>query len=524
MGEIEVPANRYWGAQTQRSFQNFEIGSERMPRPLIRAIGLVKQSAAEVNAALGGIAPELAKTIEAAAQEVIDGAGSGSPIHRALRRSIRVNRNAKHWALPYAPTVAGTPVAAAGTVTWATDPTGTGVTTVTVVGEQSSVSFTSSDTVTTVAAAMVLVINAKAHLPVTATSVAGVMTLTAKILGTSQGDGTTGVIRYRSEIDSGNGTTVADSGAALGLGTGTAGVEGSTTEAAQLATALTAIDAARYYYMGFSIWDTTGITNAVTHLTTKADPIPGLRSVGTIGFTGTLAAGQSLATAQNFERLQMVWQPNAEADVAELVGNMIGVRQKHEEVDTATNFDGFRRAGEWLVPAAFDQSDWPDLTDQNDAINDGMTPIASDQRGSYIVMTITTRSKDAAGAVDDFRAAETHRVSVADEYTDTVILRHALNFSNKKLRGDKLLPDGKVNTNQRLFPNVVTPFTYKPFVKKILTEFFDAAKIQEVAASKDGLRSVRDPQNGGRLEIGHDLTVIDLLHQITFRIAETSTG
>ena len=44
LGPIEVPAERYWGAQTQRSMQNFRIGVERMPRPLIHALGLVKQA------------------------------------------------------------------------------------------------------------------------------------------------------------------------------------------------------------------------------------------------------------------------------------------------------------------------------------------------------------------------------------------------------------------------------------------------------------------------------------------------
>ena len=73
MGELKVPANRYWGAQTQRSLQNFKIGSERMPRPLIRSLGLVKQSAAEVNARLGGIPEDIGKAIEAAADEVIRG-------------------------------------------------------------------------------------------------------------------------------------------------------------------------------------------------------------------------------------------------------------------------------------------------------------------------------------------------------------------------------------------------------------------------------------------------------------------
>ncbi len=51
-GPIEVPADRYWGAQTQRSIENFRIGTERMPQPLIRALGLIKRVAA--RAALGG--------------------------------------------------------------------------------------------------------------------------------------------------------------------------------------------------------------------------------------------------------------------------------------------------------------------------------------------------------------------------------------------------------------------------------------------------------------------------------------
>lgn len=73
MGELSVPADRYWGAQTQRSLQNFEIGHERLPRPLIRAMGLVKQSAAEVNASLGNIPEDVSRAIRTAAQEVIDG-------------------------------------------------------------------------------------------------------------------------------------------------------------------------------------------------------------------------------------------------------------------------------------------------------------------------------------------------------------------------------------------------------------------------------------------------------------------
>jgi fumarate hydratase class II len=73
MGEMPVAADRYWGAQTQRSLQNFEIGELRFPRPLIRAFGLLKRAAAEVNRDLGLLPAEKAAWIAAAAQEVADG-------------------------------------------------------------------------------------------------------------------------------------------------------------------------------------------------------------------------------------------------------------------------------------------------------------------------------------------------------------------------------------------------------------------------------------------------------------------
>ena len=72
-GPIEVDASRYWGAQSQRSLGNFKIGWEKQPLPVIRALGIVKRAAAETNAALGRLDPEIARTIVAAANEVIEG-------------------------------------------------------------------------------------------------------------------------------------------------------------------------------------------------------------------------------------------------------------------------------------------------------------------------------------------------------------------------------------------------------------------------------------------------------------------
>ena len=74
MGALQVPADRYWGAQTQRSLQNFKIGHHRMPRPMIKALGLVKWSAAKANQGLGTLSQEKMQLIQQAADEVIKGA------------------------------------------------------------------------------------------------------------------------------------------------------------------------------------------------------------------------------------------------------------------------------------------------------------------------------------------------------------------------------------------------------------------------------------------------------------------
>jgi fumarate hydratase, class II len=72
-GAIEVPAGRYWGAQTQRSLANFRIGGERMPEAFIRAFGIQKKAAALANMALGRLDPKSGRVVVAAADEVIDG-------------------------------------------------------------------------------------------------------------------------------------------------------------------------------------------------------------------------------------------------------------------------------------------------------------------------------------------------------------------------------------------------------------------------------------------------------------------
>jgi fumarate hydratase class II len=105
MGAVEVPAERYWGAQTQRSLENFRIGGERMPAPLLRALALEKKAAALANMAQGALDATLGAAIVAAADEVIAGkldsefplvvwqTGSGTQTHMNMNEVLANRAN-----------------------------------------------------------------------------------------------------------------------------------------------------------------------------------------------------------------------------------------------------------------------------------------------------------------------------------------------------------------------------------------------------------------------------------------------
>ncbi|MGQ0527112.1 MAG: lyase family protein, partial [Alphaproteobacteria bacterium] len=76
-GEIAVQSDKYWGAQTQRSLQNFDIGEEKMPAPLVRAFGIQKKAAALTNMEMGLLDKKPGDAIVKAAEEVIDGTLAG---------------------------------------------------------------------------------------------------------------------------------------------------------------------------------------------------------------------------------------------------------------------------------------------------------------------------------------------------------------------------------------------------------------------------------------------------------------
>lgn len=452
--------------------------------------------------------------------DAISGAGAKSPLHIALYTVLKHNKTARLYALPYAATSGGTPVSATGTVTYATNPTGTGIAWVDLSGHRITIGYNATDTVTTIATRMRDAVNAWTHSPATASNASGVLTLTANVAGASQGDGTTGCIRFRAGISAGTGTTVATSGAALGLGTGTAGADGTTTEAANLTAALATITTRRFGYHVPTMWDATALAALKSHVVAKSEPRPGNRGSVVSGLTGALAGSQTIAIGVNEVRHSIAWQRNSEWTPWQLAANLAAVLQKREQTDKAYNFDGYNEA-DWSVPAAYDNSDWLDDDDINDAITDGLTAVQSSPTGSYITMAATTRSKNAAGSQDDFRGLERHRLSVGDAFMDDLLARTP---RGKKLKDDLRKSDGTIDQSQRLGSKTITPSRFRPTVALVARLYENRELIASAAEVMESLAVSIDPDNDGRLEVGCDIRAISLLHQMTFRVAEVNPG
>jgi len=460
------------------------------------------------------------------ADQAKDGGGVGSAAHRCALGHFASSK-LRCYMLAVAETTGGSSeVQADATITIGVTTAATALWKAWICGEQVSAKFTSSDTATTAGDKVAAAINAKSHLPCTAANVTGTVTVTARHNGTMMGDGTTGVIRIRSEVEPGKGWTTTDEAAALGLGTGETGADGSTTQADQLATALANVDAARYYYLGICQWDSTSLTNLQSHISTKSDPFPGLRCRGFAGYTGTLASAQTLAIARNYERMHVIAQPNSEWDPAKTVGHVVALLAKHESRDSTVNLSGYS-GPDWQVPPAYSEADWPTLDDQNDAVTDGVMLVGSRRGASFLVMHVSTRSKTSAGgSVDDFRATEGHRVSGMDELADTWIARDQIDLAGKKLMRHPRDADGVVDVNFLVPRGTITDYVYKKSRMALLDEFGPSGKnvIQDVAAWKESLDVDIDPENPARIEAGASGRVVDHANQSSVRLAETNPG
>lgn len=456
--------------------------------------------------------------------EAIELFGAGSPLHRALRMHIRANKNGRVYACAYAPSSGDGLDVATEDITITGTATGTGRIILEAAGDLIEIGYKKGDGASDLGDILEAKINALTHLPFEATNTAGVVAADAKVAGASQN----GIHRIRVvSVTPGTGITVDVGGSASATLSG--GVDGATTERSNYQAALAALAASTHYYIAITTNVSDFVDDLKAHVAAKNEPNPGILCKGMVALVGSLANTATIAIAQNSELVDIVWQRNSRHSPDEVLANWVAIRQKHENTldnnatESVFNFDNYAGA-DWFIKPAPDQADWPDLDDQNDAINDGITPIASTQTGSYIVMSVSTRSKDSTGSLDDFRAAETHRLSALHCLVGTIKTNHRLTFTNFKQQDDPRLPDGSVDLNAigRLPPRTTVPFTFRSWFLNQLEPFFLGGKLQRRDEWEEATEVRIDPQNSGRMQVRTAGRTIDLHHQATFRISETT--
>lgn len=449
--------------------------------------------------------------------EVGVGAGLGSALHRAARKIAAADKTLRIYILPFAETSGGTPVQAVGNLVISGTATADFVWTIPVVDEEVSVFVRTGDAAATVATNIRAATNGKTWLPVTAAGSSATVAFTSKHFGIRGGNGTYNPFKIGA-VSPGNGLTAtfADVGAT------TAGAEGSTTEAVNLAAALATIDSQQFYYLGYDFFgNATAMAAVKTHIAAKNSPRVGLLTYGISGYNGTTAAFTTIANGLNYECIECGVQPYAPSDPAVIMGQLIATH--HLRRETRPQFGFVNYAGEeWsLKPSASAYA--LDKDDINDVINAGGSPIVSKTGGTFLAMSITTRSKDGSGTYADFRAAESHRISIA-HYCATDLKAALFTQLGQGFMAHPKLPNGLPDPNARIPDGVATDFTVKPTYMKKLRQWYDAGMIQRLSDSQASLSVVKSPINAGRLESGFNLYTIDILSQITSRIAEASAA
>jgi phage tail sheath gpL-like len=442
--------------------------------------------------------------------------GSGSPVHQAVRGALTAWKKVPLYILPVAETSGGAQTQASAIIRLTGTATKAGRVDVTLANTQFSVGFASGDGYAAIATNVAESISAITYAPATGTAVTSDVTVTAKLNGISQNDN----IRLRVSVTPGCGITaiVVDSDETLQDGT-----DGSTTELANITTALATVSDERFYYMVST--NAAAATVMKTHIETKSEPDPGLRSVGFIGYVDDdPAAANVAALALNYERMNIVAQPSSEVTKEWLVGHWAGIRAKRELENRRYNFANYAQA-DWTVPRVYASDDILTTSELSTGVSSGVTLIQSSEYGSYVVRSVTTASKNSTGTIDDFRKLDTHIVSVADEVGDVISNRHANTFTNFALKADQYLDDAvTVNPLQRVPARTLTPSRYTQWLITELSSFNAAGQLDKFTDTVDSISSSIDSSVSSRLNVEFDLYVIPLLMQTGLTINEASSG
>lgn len=437
--------------------------------------------------------------------------GTGSPVHRAVRKFTSVCKSANIYAIFTVEATAG--VTADNRLIIANTATNSGVISYTLCGETIQVGVSSGDTATAIATDLVAEINLQTNWPVVAVKGTGAtVDVDAKLKGT---DGN--AIRHRVAITNGITTTIVASTATLVGGTG----------ADIVSSALTAIEPSKYDYI-IPCNNITGTADArigliKTQILAQALPSVGIRQQVIVGHSGTVNAAVTFTAAANgcgnSPRFQTVWQQTSEWEPIEVAAQFAAVRFNSEIGNPVYNYDfyGLGVNDIWNVPVQYSAADFPTRAELQTAIASGLTPIAEQGGKSYVVRACT--------ASTDVRVRDTSKVTTADKFTADLGARYVSQWAKANVQDDP------ANSNVQVAPNVCTPSRLKTLtIVPLYVNYANAGWLDsdrtfdatngDIAACATGI----DPNNGTRINARIPLHVTKLLHQFAAYISENSSA
>lgn len=380
------------------------------------------------------------------------------------------------------------------------------------------VAIGSTAVIATTGAALVAAINNQTRWPITAAFSTPNVVVTAKNLGPRGNE-----IRVWAQIISGTTAQTVSNNSSTPLSGGTTSDSWTTALATLLPT--------RYYYIVSPSSDTASTTydDLVAQVLTQANPITGIRQRVFAGFVGSQASGSTVAAnaAINTERAQIYWLQTAELTAGEIAATAAAVHSVFESRDWSHNFREFGlgqirdvdTSKFWKVPAPQTKANWPTLGVSGSvaaALNGGLTSIGVTTDGrTYITRAITTRHKN--GSNFDYRARDSHIVSVLDRWSDDLVAEIHRRYGATKIIDD-LGPGETVPDEAVVQPSQIKALVFEKIDAVANKHFKKAAEI------KAGVLVERNSVNLNRVGIRIPARVIDLLLQTATEVDDNSTA
>lgn len=422
--------------------------------------------------------------------------GQGSELSQMVRSFLAVNKTSSLYCMPVTESAGAQ---ATGVITVTGTATSNSSLRVMVAGETVDVSVVIGDTPTVIAASIVAAVLSKVDWAVTASSSAGVATLTARQKGT-RGN----FIRFACRVITLCGVTVTPTAASTAFSGGTT--------ADSNAAALATLSTSRYYYQVSAAEDATQLGALATQIGSMSSAITGLRQRVVGASVDTLANCITLVTGLNNARVEIPWQQSSDQTPAQLAAQVAAVYALGEAQSVPRcNYSGYGSTVDtqstWLLKAASAPSVAPSRTAIKSALNNGVTPIGVGKGGStYLVKRITTRSL--SGSVSDYRIRDSHKVSISDFFADDLIAKQSLQFSGKLIGNDPVkgqMPAGS---------DVITPKVLKACCDALVMEYARKDLLENSLDIMAGTIVQRETSPSTRLSLRVPLDIADILDQI----------